>query len=127
MSRSQHRARSTGLLLAALVFASCGPASIKGAQLDATALSDGDFATLVERLSEPGGFFDTDNLISNEGGYLKVMDALDALGLRGGAYVGVGSGRVRITRTSRRFSRTSYSSRMSDGWPPFFMWSVRVR
>ena len=46
MSRSQRRARSTGLLLAALVFASCGPASIKSAQLDATALSDGDFAEI---------------------------------------------------------------------------------
>jgi hypothetical protein len=48
------------------------------------------FASLVERVSEPGGYFDTDNLISNETGYLTVMDALGRLGLRGGAYVGVG-------------------------------------
>ena len=49
-----------------------------------------DFATLIERVSERGGFFDTDNLISNESGYLNVIDALHRLGLEGGAYVGVG-------------------------------------
>ena len=48
------------------------------------------FAAMVERLSEPGGQFDTDNLISNERSYLHVMGALDRLGVRGGAYVGVG-------------------------------------
>jgi hypothetical protein len=48
------------------------------------------FGRLVERLSEPGGYFDTDNLISNERGYLHVLGALGRLGVRGGAYVGVG-------------------------------------
>ena len=48
------------------------------------------FGRLVERLSEPGGSFDTDNLISNERGYLHVLGALARLGVRGGAYVGVG-------------------------------------
>jgi hypothetical protein len=48
------------------------------------------FARLVACLSEPGGEFDTDNLISNERGYLHVMGALARLGVRGGAYVGVG-------------------------------------
>lgn len=56
----------------------------------ADALTDSTFAALVERISEPGGFFDTDNLISNESGYLKVMGTLGGLGLQGGAYVGVG-------------------------------------
>jgi len=55
-----------------------------------TALSDSSFGALVARISEPGGYFDTDNLISNERGYLKVMGALDRLGLKGGGYVGVG-------------------------------------
>ena len=54
------------------------------------AVSDARFAALIARISEPGGYFDTDNLISNEAGYLNVMDALDRLGIRGGAYVGVG-------------------------------------
>ena len=49
-----------------------------------------DFARLVACLSEPGGEFDTDNLISNERGYLHVIGALERLGVRGGAYVGVG-------------------------------------
>ncbi|KPJ83395.1 MAG: hypothetical protein AMS19_04605 [Gemmatimonas sp. SG8_23] len=49
-----------------------------------------EFAALVQRISEDGGYFDTDNLISNETGYLNVMDALGRRGLQGGAYVGVG-------------------------------------
>lgn len=49
-----------------------------------------EFARLTGRLSEPGGYFDTDNLISNESSYLHAMGALDALNVRGGAYIGVG-------------------------------------
>lgn len=48
------------------------------------------FGQLVARLSEPGGFFDTDNLVSNETSYLHVMGGLRAQGVRGGAYIGVG-------------------------------------
>lgn len=54
------------------------------------AISDGEFARLVVRLSEPGGYFDSDNLISNEASYLHVMGALSRNGVEGGAYVGVG-------------------------------------
>lgn len=57
--------------------------------LDA-ALSDSGFARLIERLSEPGGYFDTDNLISNEKSYLHVMGKMRKLGVKGGVYVGVG-------------------------------------
>ena len=52
--------------------------------------SDTSFAGLVARLSEPGGYFDTDNLVSNEASYLHAIGALRALGVRGGAFVGVG-------------------------------------
>jgi hypothetical protein len=48
------------------------------------------FAALVARLSEPPGYFDSDNLISNEKSYLQVVPALREAGLDGGAYVGVG-------------------------------------
>ncbi|MEO8257848.1 MAG: hypothetical protein ABI868_10935 [Acidobacteriota bacterium] len=48
------------------------------------------FASRVERLSEEGGDFDTDNLISNERSYLEVIPALKAAGVSGGAYIGVG-------------------------------------
>lgn len=52
--------------------------------------ADSTFATLVGRLSEPGGYFDTDNLISNEASYLHVMGALRERGVQGGAFIGVG-------------------------------------
>ncbi len=48
------------------------------------------FAAQIERLSEPEGTFDTDNLISNERGYLDVIPDLVSRGVRGGAYIGVG-------------------------------------
>jgi hypothetical protein len=48
------------------------------------------FAALITRLSEPGGYFDSDNLISNETSYLHVMAKLKEIGVHGGVYVGVG-------------------------------------
>ncbi len=48
------------------------------------------FATLVERLSEPGGDFGGDNLISNEQSYLHVLPALARSKVSGGAFIGVG-------------------------------------
>jgi hypothetical protein len=48
------------------------------------------FAAEIAALSEPGGYFDTDNLISNERSYLHAVSDLAAAGLSGGAYVGVG-------------------------------------
>ena len=71
-------------LLGVLVFTwSCGG----HAQERAASTS---FAEKVRELSEAGGFFDTDNLISNERSYLHVMDALAREGVEGGAYIGVG-------------------------------------
>ena len=57
------------------------------AQVTKTATS---FAALIDRLSEPGGDFGGDNLISNEQSYLQVMPALEGRHVTGGAYVGVG-------------------------------------
>jgi hypothetical protein len=48
------------------------------------------FAARVAALSEPGGYFDTDNLISNEQSFLHVVPALRAPALQGGVYLGVG-------------------------------------
>jgi hypothetical protein len=48
------------------------------------------FAAEIERLSEPEGSFDTDNLISNERGYLQIIPALVSGGVSGGTYIGVG-------------------------------------
>jgi hypothetical protein len=47
------------------------------------------FAAQVASLSEPAGYFDTDNLISNERSYLQVLPDLQRR-VRGGAYIGVG-------------------------------------
>ena len=52
--------------------------------------SPGSFAAQIADLSEPGGFFDTDNLISNERSYLRVLPELSRRKVHGGAYVGVG-------------------------------------
>lgn len=51
---------------------------------------DTSFAGVVARLSEPGGYFDTDNLISNEASYLHPVSTLRAMGVEGGAFIGVG-------------------------------------
>ena len=56
----------------------------------APALSDSAFAALSARISEPGGYFDSDNLISNESSYLHVLGAMRRIGVTGGGYIGVG-------------------------------------
>jgi hypothetical protein len=48
------------------------------------------FASRIAELSEAPGYFDTDNLISNERSYLQVMPALRSAHVTGGAYIGVG-------------------------------------
>jgi hypothetical protein len=48
------------------------------------------FAALSARLSEPGGYFDSDNLISNETSYLHVLGKMRELNVSGGIYLGVG-------------------------------------
>src|SRR6185369_6207956 len=48
------------------------------------------FAALSARLSEPGGYFDSDNLISNETSYQHVLIKMRELGVSGGVYLGVG-------------------------------------
>lgn len=50
---------------------------------------DTSFGARILRLSEDGGYFDTDNLISNERSYLHVAPTLRQRG-GGGAYIGVG-------------------------------------
>ena len=74
---------TTVLVIAiALVFASTGDAR--------RAQSTGGFAAQIAALSEPGGYFDTDNLISNERSYQHVFPELERRNVRGGVYVGVG-------------------------------------
>ena len=48
------------------------------------------FAAQIAALSEAPGYFDTDNLISNERSYLQILPELQRRNVRGGAYIGVG-------------------------------------
>jgi hypothetical protein len=83
------------LLLAVAAVAGCvgertaGPVAAPPDTLP-PAIADSTWVSLIEELSEPGGFFDTDNLISNEASYLNVMGGLRDLGVYGEAYIGVG-------------------------------------
>jgi len=59
----------------------------------AAAASQDTFAARVAAFSEPGGYFDTDNLISNERSFLHVAPELRALAKQAsqnGVYIGVG-------------------------------------
>ena len=56
----------------------------------ATVRGDTSFAGTVARLSEAPGYFDSDNLISNETSYLHAVSHLRSGQVRGGAFVGVG-------------------------------------
>jgi len=78
-----------GWLIAASLGVGCAPAARPEAAGGAR-LSDSAFGAVVTRYSEPDRYFDTDNLISNEGAYLDVVTGLERRGVRGGAYLGVG-------------------------------------
>ncbi len=52
-------------------------------------LSDREFVRLIGELSEPGGFFDSDNLVSNEASYLHILGVVRQAP-PGGVYIGVG-------------------------------------
>ena len=84
---------STALVIATAACSSQVAERPSNAQTSAVqAVAQTDFARLIERLSEPGGFFDTDNLISNERSYLHVLGKMRLMGVTGGAYLGVGPG-----------------------------------
>ena len=52
--------------------------------------SDAEFWQLIERFSEPDGYFDSDNLISNEDGFQAVVPELMSTVRPNGVYLGVG-------------------------------------
>ena len=70
-------------------------------QVPAAAAEARSFGALVASLSEPGGYFDTDNLISNERSYLHVVPTLRTLAGRPAAAASISvSGRIRTSPTS---------------------------
>jgi hypothetical protein len=76
--------------LLVLVGAFAAAASVLAAAPQAPAARASNFAALVAKLSEAGGDFGGDNLISNEQSYLRVLPAMSRAQVSGGAYVGVG-------------------------------------
>jgi hypothetical protein len=76
--------RITTALVIALALVVASSSDVRRAQPSAA------FAAQIAALSEPGGYFDTDNLISNERSYQEVFPELERRNVRGGAYVGVG-------------------------------------
>jgi hypothetical protein len=68
-----------------VAFPSTKPESPSGTPIDIR-----EFLRLMTNLSEPEGYFDSDNFVSNERAYLKIIPGLKTQGLSGGAYIGVG-------------------------------------
>ena len=84
------RARTAALMLLAISTLGLTRGLVtRGAQL-ARLPADTSFAGTVARLSEAPGYFDSDNLISNETSYLHAVSKLRAVGTAGGVYIGVG-------------------------------------
>jgi hypothetical protein len=83
MSRSAITRAVLGFAILAALATTVASRSTSGQHADT-------FAARVVRLSEPAGYFDTDNLISNEASYLQVVPDLVKRRGHGGVYIGVG-------------------------------------
>lgn len=87
--RASVKALSAPIRVVVAVIALLASAAPVLAQIPSS-LTATEFAALSARLSEPSGYFDTDNLISNEDSYLHVVGTLKRVGVTGGVYLGVG-------------------------------------
>lgn len=83
---------STGLLLATVLPYGCYPHSpVPDTHPDTlpARLTDAEFWKMVTDFSEPGGYFPSDNFLSNESGYQSVIPTLRKTLMPGGVYLGV--------------------------------------
>ena len=88
---SHRRQMVIGLALAAAVWLAGLPgAPAVTADALPERLSDAAFGQLITDLSEPGGNFRSDNLVSNEINFQHILPALVRTARPGGAYLGVG-------------------------------------
>ena len=81
------------VVIAAVVAAPVAPSTSSGQAAQATipsSLSDKDFWQFVTDVSEPGGYFRSDNFLSNEMGFLHPIPELKRITKPGGVYLGVG-------------------------------------
>ena len=67
-----------------------GSAELSKATRRLERLSAKEYVALIQQLSEEPGFFDSDNLVSNESSYLQISGPLEKLATKGGVYLGVG-------------------------------------
>jgi hypothetical protein len=81
---------SAGGCLVILLFVWLPPARPGAAPGLPRQIDDAQFRRLIADFSEPGGFFRSDNLVSNEDTYPSVLPELVATVTPGGAYFGVG-------------------------------------
>ena len=92
MTQSRRLATGSAIsaLLALLALVVVGP-GLDATRADLPArLTDEEFWSLSQELSEPNGFFQSDNLLSNETGYQLVIPELTSKVGEGGVYLGVG-------------------------------------
>ena len=87
------RRLSVALVVAGLLigFVAQGWQSSPRAETQGEIIPVEEFSRIIRDFSEEGGYFISDNFVSNETSYLHVMDKLEEIGTVGeGAYIGVG-------------------------------------
>ncbi len=77
-------------LLIPLALSRLAPSCVDLSHPGPTSLTDREFSELIHHISEKGGYFWSNNYISNETSYLHVLDDLAKLEVKGGVYIGVG-------------------------------------
>jgi hypothetical protein len=77
-------------LLLPLALSRFTPSCVELSEPGASSLSDVEFSRLIHQISEDGGYFWSNNYISNETSYLHVLDELRRRDVKGGVYIGVG-------------------------------------
>jgi hypothetical protein len=88
VSENLQKMRPVKIRIALLTFLLASPCAARAE--DAPPLTATQFAALVIRVSEPGGYFWNDNFVSNEASYQHPLRKLKELGIEGGVYIGVG-------------------------------------
>ena len=92
MLRSFHQFRQAIAFLFVTVWFVASPAGMQRPDASASARPEkhGEMQQLIDRITEPSGYFGSDNLVSNELSYQHVLSRLQQDGVSGGAYIGVG-------------------------------------
>lgn len=92
MLRSLHQFRHAIAFLFVAVYFVASPVGMQrpDASVAARAEKRGELQQLIDRITEPSGYFGSDNLVSNELSYQHVLSRMQQDGVSGGAYIGVG-------------------------------------